>query len=597
MSRRSLLLTLLLVLTLVVPALAQVDPVAEEALARLTRLVQEGRPFGEGDRDWLSRLQARLGRSTMEIPDPEHPGRTRKVETALTVERLNATPGAAKSLRDALAAMLAASTPRPANGLDRLLCETYTPATFERLFDRARREGVFAVRVDPATGLVATSGGAEVAEMAERQWVTDTVRTGELERRFHPEGWRKAVHTLARFYTNPTEQAAFDRAIADPRTYREGGAVEGVAHIFYPRTLERDPAWFNNKRLESHGLAMRAFVDALRAGELEPRVLQALANLAGYFRAIDYPSAPSAGNWEETPFPGGLTWDTEAIRSAYAALRDLLRERPDVRDRLVAKASWLADGAELDRLIAAGQERVRRTYLAESPGHREMDASLVFLATSTVTLDDDPARDVEKFLTMLETVESALVRERGMIRYAPFTFTLQDGTQVKSPDSYLTLNYNVAIDPTGKLNLEWKKVLDAFGSQDASEPEVFAARARLSTPQTEAEWFMVSDLARGFVRQATKLREAGVSRPDLAERAWAGATRNLNRAYGRLTGPRDTKANGLPAPAWAVPEAWQYVSTMDGRRATLPGVNTPLTWAQVSLHEASVAFLEELRRR
>lgn len=598
MSPRSLLLTLLLALSLFAPALAQPDPVAAEALARLSRIVQEGRPFGESDRDWLARLQSHLGRATMEIPDPERPGDTRQVETALTVERLNATPGAAKALQDALAAMLAASTPRPETRLDALLCETYTPQTFERLFERAVREGVFAVRVDRATGLVATSGGAEIAEMAERQWVTDTVRTGELERRVDPAGWRRAVDTLARFYTNPTEQAAFDRAIADPRTYREGGAAEGVAHIFYPRTLERDPAWFNNKRLESHGLAMRAFVDAARAGDVDPRVLQALANLAGYFRAIDYPSAPSAGNWEETPFPGGLTWDTEAIRSAYAALRDLLRERPEVRKRLVAlpQASWLAD-AELDRLIAAGQERVRRTFLAESPGHREMDASLVFLSTSTVTLDDDPARDVEKFLTMLETVEKALVRERGMIRYAPFTLTLQDGTKVESPDSYLTLNYNVALDPTGRLNLEWKRILDAFGSQDASEPEVFAARARLSTPQTEAEWFMVSDLARGFVRQATKLREDGVARPDLVERAWAGATRNINRAYGRLTGPRDTKANGLPAPAWAVPEAWQYVSTVEGGKAALPGVNTPLTWAQVSLHEASVAFLEELRRR
>lgn len=611
MSRR-LVVLLALVLLLGAPGWAQSgSEVAQDSLARLTRVVEEGRPFGPQDREWLARLQARLGRESMEIPDPQHPERTLRVETALTVERLNATPGAAKALRDALTAMLAASRERRSvdlggvtldvhsGDLSSLLCADYTPMEFQVLFARARQAGVFDVRVDPATGLVATSGGAEIAEMAERQWVTDTVRTGELERRVDPAGWRRAVDTLSRYYTNPTEQAAFDRAIADPRTYRDGGPEEGVAHIFYPKTLQRDPSWFNNKRLESHGLALRAFVETAREGEVDDRTLRALANLAAYFRAIDYPTAPSAGNWEETPFPGGLTWDTEAIRSALADLRALLKARPEVRARLLAvrHGAWLADGPALDRLIAAGQERVRRTYLAESPGHREMDASLVFLATSTVTLDDDPARDVERFLEMLETVEKALVRRNGMIRYAPFTLTLKDGRQVKSPDSYLTLNYNVATDPTGRLNLEWKRVLDAFGSQDASDPEVFAARARLSTPDTEAEWFMVSDLSRGYARQAMKLLDARVSRPDLMERAWAGATRNLNRAYARITGvPGGVKANGLPAPSWSVPEAWQSVSTLDGGRAPLPGVNTPLTWAQVSLYEASDAYMTGLLR-
>ncbi len=286
---------------------------------------------------------------------------------------------------------------------------------------------------------------------------------------------------------------------------------------------------------------------------------------------------------------------------AYDGRPDVLR----VRRRLLAMphGSLLGRTAELDRWIAAWTRRVRRTFLAESPGHREMDSSLVFLASSSGTLADDPLLDVALNLELLDTLERALVREEGMIRYAPFTLTLKEGTEVRSPDSYLTMNYHIAADRDGRLNLEWKRVLDEFGSKDASDPQVFAARASLSTPDREAEWFMVSDLARGYVRQAMKVLDAA---PDgqltadqraLLERAWAGATRNINRSYARVTGnPGGIKSNGAQAPPCAVPEAWQHVTCIPEGVATVPGANTPLAWAQVSLWGASREFLAGLVR-
>jgi len=646
LSRRVLAVVLAWVLT-VLPV--QADPggapdplhVARQARTRLARMIEEGRPFGPQDQAWLARLQQSVGRATMTIPDPQKPGTLKTVDTRLTFERLNAFPGAARALHEALSTMLYAAENPPRltplgeirlpvhnAGLARLLRARYEADSFQALFEEAGQQGVFGLRFDDRTGLASTSGvsSAENPEMSDRQWVTDTVRTGEMERQLDPRGWRRALETLARFYTNPTEQAAFDRAIADPTTYREGGPEEGVAHIFYPGTLQRDPSWFNNQRLESHGLALKAFCEALTAGLVHGRawgfadsqaandgVLRAVANLAAYFVALDYPSAPSAGNWEETPFPGGLTWDTEAIRSGLAALRDLMANpayegHPEVvrvRQRLLAvpHGALLGRTAELDRWIAAGSRRVRRTFLAESPGHREMDSSLVFLAASEGTLADEPLLDVALNLELLGTLERALVRQNGMIRYAPFTLTLKDGTEVLSPDSYLTLNYHLATDREGRLNLEWKRVLDEFGSKDASDPEVFAARASLSTPDREAEWFMVSDLARGYVRQAMKvLDQARDGRPtadqrDLLERAWAGATRNINRSYARITArPGGLKSNGAPAPACAVPEAWQHVTCIPQGTAMVPGANTPLAWAQVSLWGASREFLAGLGR-
>ncbi len=308
--------------------------VAREASQRLARLVEEGRPFGPQDAAWLVRLQEAVGRASITIPDPQRPGAFKTVDTSLTVERLNAFPGSARALRDALVTMLHATENRvPLRQLGEIRVRVHNPAlgellraryevnSFQGLFEQAWQDGTFGLRVDERTGLASTSGvsSSENPEMSERQWVTDTVRTGEMERQLDPQGWRRALLTLAGFYTNPTEQAAFDRAIANPATYREGGPEEGVAHIFYPNTLQRDPSWFNNKRLESHGLALKALAEALTAGlvrgepwgfpdsqAVDDRILRSVANLAAYFVAVDYPSAPPPlGTGRRLPSPAG----------------------------------------------------------------------------------------------------------------------------------------------------------------------------------------------------------------------------------------------------------------------------------------------------
>ncbi len=543
----------------------------------------------------LNQLQNVLGRESFQL------------DKAYDCRLRNLTRPQLLSLTHALRAMLAASrqqvTTLSLDGLPlqvrnpevaALLRPQYTPEQFEQLLQLCHKHRVFQVKVHPTTGLIATSGGEENPDMASRQWVTDSLRCGILQ---PPADRLKVLITLARFYTGAQEQAAFRKAIDHPKSYREGGPVEGVAHIFFPATLQRDPSWFNNKRLESHGLALQALCQAVLEHPewpAPPEVWTSIELLGQYFLAIDYPTAPSAGNWEETPFPGGLTWDTQAIRGGLQALLQLVQQRPI--------AGLTPDS--LTQAIKAGQQRLRRTYLAESPGHREMDSSLVFLSQTDLRLADDPLQDVQRHLEMLEKVEQALVRPQGMIRYAPFQLALENGQPVSSPDSYLTLNYNVAIDRDGRLNLSWKRILDDFGSKDASEPQVFAARARLSTPHTEAEWFMVSDLAHGYAYQAEKLlKRTGPEARRLQHIALQGATRNLNRAFARITPPGQVwKANGEVGPGWAVPEAYQYVSTLweddkGGRtNASLAGVNTPLSWASASLLAASQAYLRLLRQ-
>ncbi len=624
---------------------AQLLKIARSSCAHLEKAEKAGK-FTEADEKWLVPLRRALGRDTIELSDPDEPGGTKVYNCKLTVEELNNHENSARSLRLALQAMIEATLFSPHQAQDKLgdyninnpeiaklIKPSYNSKSFAKLFDKASEKGCFELNIDPNTGLVATSGGAEVKEMSERQWVTDTVRTGLLEKEVAPDKWVKVLNLLARFYTNETEQASFRQCISDPQTYREGGPEVGVAHIFYPATLERDPSWFNNKRLESHALALDALAQGIidgaegKAYGIDPqnvndRVLDAIASLTAYLIAIDYASAPSAGNWEETPFPGGLTWDTAAACKALHTVRSLLylKNYDDIEGMKSVRAELLEHeykdyltGEKLTEAISSGFKRIQKTYLAESPGHREIDSSLVFLSYSDLSLsaDGDSLADVKKRLQILEELEENLVRADGMIRYAPFSLHLSDGSEVRSPDSYLTLNYNIACDPDGKLNLQWKSILDEFGSKDASDPKVFAARAALSRPNMEAEWFMISDAAYGYAYAAKKILEHADSdcscrgayprtlspaENKLFRRALSGAVRNINRAYARITPEGLCKANGLPSPEWAIPEAWQNVSTLDGDTALLPGVNTPLTWAKVSLWGASREFAEMLEK-
>lgn len=624
---------------------AQILSIVKSSCTHLKR-VEEAGEFTETDEKWLVPLRRVLGRDTIVLPDPDNLGGTKEIDCKLTVEALNKHEHSARSLRLTLQAMLDAAKFSPRQAQDKigsyninnpeiakLIKPSYNSKSFARLFDRASEKGCFELNIDPNTGLVATSGGAEVKEMSERQWVTDTVRTGVLEKEIAPDKWVKVLNLLARFYTNETEQAGFKQCISEPSAYREGGPEVGVAHIFYPATLERDPAWFNNKRLESHALALDALAQGIIDGaegkaygiapqDVNDKVLDAIASLTAYLIAIDYASAPSAGNWEETPFPGGLTWDTAAACRALHTVRALLylKNYDDIEGMKSVRAELLGHeykdyltGEKLTDAISSGFKRIQKTYLAESPGHREIDSSLVFLSCSELCLseDGDSLSDVKKRLQILEELEDNLVRSNGMIRYAPFNLQLSNGSAVRSPDSYLTLNYNIACDPDGKLNLQWKSILDEFGSKDASEPKVFAARAALSRPDMEAEWFMISDAAYGYAYAAKKIlehadlscccrganpRTLSPSESRLFSQALSGATRNINRAYARITPEGLCKANGLPSPEWAVPEAWQNVSTIYGDTALLPGVNTPLTWAKVSLWGASREFAEMLEK-
>ena len=610
--------------------------IAQNALNKLKEKQAKGLELTEEDEIWLKPLKKALGTENFTVNNPDNPKEIITVNSELNVDKINQADGV-NALINALTTMIAATKYKPEiiklNGIKynvhnkniaKLLKSEYDEESFGKLMKYLNGKRVFDFTDNPKYGLVTDKergivkicGASENWEMSDRAWITDIMRVGDIQKYKSPKTWTKALNTIGEYYR--TQNDNFKMLIENPDLYRNGDAMQGIPHIFMPKTLEPDVNWFNNKRLESHGLALKEFckgiVDGLvkerkygykSAEEIPENVIESIVNLTKYFKAIDYSSAPSAGNWEEIPLKGGLTSDTEAIRSAYCAYKDLMfnkkyNNNPEIK-KVRARINDYnpVNEKETNLLIKKGEQRVRQTYLEEAPSVRPYDASLAFITTSDIKLADNVIDDVKKHIEILELLEKHLVRENGIIRYAPFKFVLKDGSMAKSPDSYLNLNYFTATDKNGKLNLDWKKVLDNFASKDCSDPEMFFARAKLSTPDKEAQWFMVSEMSTGYGKQIEKLlnnakkenRKINKQEMKLIAKLRKKQAEYLNRALSRISAENPNKvyqykANGLSMSPVTVSEAHQYVTDINGKPKMMQGTNAPLAWALASLYKA-----------
>ncbi len=510
-----------------------------------------------------------------------------------------------------------------------LMRPDYCSESFAALLDFCRSKDVFALKINQENGLVKTAEVEENWDMSGRQWVTDTVRCGDIERHIDEPAWRKAMLALCRFYNQSEEIAAMEKSIADPEYYRGGGLLDGVAHIFIPESLKRDGSWFNNKRLESHGLALQAICDTVRgdfaftANEMTenlPLIGTTIANLASYLKAINTNKsgnfdfgAPSAGPWEEIPFPEGLTWDTEAIRSAFASVLALVQDqRHSLLTEFMISAEngrwqWIGDQKILSDLIAAAQAKiVERLFSGPQPvenPQRPLDCSLAFISTSSIKFEEDPLSNCRLHFRLLAAVEENLVRDHGIIRYAPFDLAMPDGRREQVFDSYLADSYWLLPEIRARFSAGAhgsEPVFKDYGSSDCSTAEEYLARVRQARPDLEAEWCFVSVIADGYGRQVAdllKLKEQGAELAraaelnELIDHGMKKATLFINRSFARITGNGQVKANGMPCPAFAIPEAYEMVQSGQGQTGALAGVNTPLAWGQASLASAC-RFLE-----
>lgn len=495
---------------------------------------------------------------------------------------------------------------------------SYDLNSFERLFRLLDDNGVFHFDVDAESGLKRTSGASENPDMFDRFWGTDTVVTDPSPR---------ALLTLARSYNQLEERLAMEEAVSNPNWYRLGGLQNGVAHVFMCATGKRDPNWFNNKRLETHGRSLGAFC-GLVSDEVSSRNLtesditllsEVIGGLAAYLLAINTDPAtgavsfaPTAGPWEEIPFESGLTGDMEHIRAGLEQLLKLIESDTALGAASVVRvmlkrhrfANFITVNA-IKRFICEAQKQITERLIGgEHPMEhpcRPADAGLLFIATSTFEFDADVFEDAKHHFRVLDYLCHRLLREHGMIRYAPYTITTADGRKVRAWDPYLAANHWLPPVMRSYLNTGMiKSDCQSDGSGDCSDLEAYLSRLSMTRPYTEAQWCWTSVAAEGYILKTLAMIEStdGDLTPEQSAQVSQGiraSTYLINRSLARITGSGAVKANGHDCQSFGVPEAYEGVTCPDnGLVDYVPGVNSPLAWGQASLLSACRSFMRLL---
>lgn len=476
------------------------------------------------------------------------------------------------------------------------LKETYTPEEFNELYTFAEKKGVFDYVMNGKTGLVKTSfiSTKENPLMADLIWITDTCHNMDLVKNKEPEKCTEVFNNVTQFYEH--QQGNFDNTISNPQSYWHNGLIwageqhGGIGHCFITKTKEAHP-WYPKTRLESVGNYLQTAADLITTGlnggsygykttdEIPDSVCTAVSNCTAYLKAIEYPTARSCGAWEEQTFLNSLTSDTsicnEGLRKIMGIMYDET-QNPEIlklRERILntKHGNVFNDKEGLQQLLSKGEKRIIDTPDYETtcydnvppikPGEekcveRKYDAAMSFMPQTETLVKNDIIKDSEKKLELLDELSWAIVRENGAIRYPG--------------DEYLKLDYH--------------KDKHKF-SQDF-----------------EAEWFLVTEISKGYGSVAKELldaKERGEKTSEeinpLLNKAMTKETEYINRGFARITAPNSIKSNGFPCPEYKVPEAYEAITGADGKIRYVPGAH-PLAWAESSLYSASKLFAENLAR-
>lgn len=539
-----------------------------------------------------------------------------------------------------------------------LIKNEYSHSDFKKLVNTLDEHNTFAIKVHPELGIVKTAGttAEENFEMGARYWITDSCHNIRLMKDKTPNDVKIAIGTIARFYNenNDKIQSFIDDSKPAIDAVRgsqpENAKLLGIPHIFIPHqedgqsqiVLEPDKD-FNRWRQESHGNALKTIVTGIKEGLIEDKkyglgkkdinkdVVDTVANLTKYFCSIDVANIPSSGNWEEKPFERGLTYDTAVITGALKETKDLMfnpkydknKDIKAVRERIKASANGniFNNSVQIDKAIQATSKRIKETYSEEAPSWsdspatdtRKFDASQAF-TVRIADLDPDPYKGAFKAIEVLEGLEKNLEGEFGISRYNDTKVNLPDGSSKASGDSYLGPNYEIAADKKGGINLGFFEVKSVFGATDASSAEAFLARNAICGGEKDeiAQWFFQPVVSSAYNKVRKDLVEHLKKHPEksdqikpLIKKCFEKQTEHLNKAFAVITGEDSYKANGVKCRSWGIPEAYMKVSTFEPQKTNslfdkskkskfVPGLNTPLAWAQTELWTACKDYKEAI---
>lgn len=495
-----------------------------------------------------------------------------------------------------------------------------------------RKIGVFKLKIDRESGLVktATVSKKENSQMGKAFWTKDSIINLELQKKYNPKTCVRNIKTWSRFYKENNGRIfhMINNSEKILNQIRHGKSItvqmEGIPHIGILSKLRKKgfilvpDSQFNRFRQEAHGHELNAFVISIIDGakgkkygikpsEIDKNIIEDISNLTKYFQAINFPKAPSNGNWEEMPFRHSSTHDTAVITNAIKSVRKLMHDEELGKNKSIQKirtqltktkyGELLKDKKSLDKMIKAGEENVMKFYDIEAPNlsgrredppERKVDASQIF-TVCMAKFHDDPIINAKRKFEVLKTVSKELEGDFGIRRY--------------NTDSYLGANYEIGADSQG-INLNIGRAREAFLSEDCSSPKQMEKRDKIcGCPQEQmAQWFFFPVMSRAYGTIATELIETKNTLPKrmhkkvnkMIEDAHAKQVKYYNKTLGTVSSENAIKSNGFKNERCGIPEAHEFITTFEQNKKTgefikrpISGPNGSLTWAETETHLAS----------
>ncbi len=446
-----------------------------------------------------------------------------------------------------------------------------------------------AIELNPLGRVCASSRQTEGADPThyDAVWVRDSVwaywglRKGGKQT---PESER-VLRGLADYFGSDTQLSRQADIIREPALVVAADGAMQVVHIRFDGRSESfedvqvngaDQVW-NHKQHDAVALVAIAVAEALESGEWKPEDLSAGAwsfflRLPTYWDRLDFANCEDAGAWEEIERVNSSSIGlVTASLEKWQALSQLetwgevfLRKASEFKLDVDSESLF---NERIGMLIETGYVRLGKQLPHESPEYpiqsakcRSSDAALlnlIYPCSLKKMSDLERARLLDKV--------GDLIRPVGVLRY--------------HGDAYQSAGYwNTSQDLTHDTRTD-----------DHSTESSFGARANRFVPDTEAQWFFDS-----WFSQCFGILYARVGDEEFFLRQVA----HFNRALCQLTGPNETGADGMPVPAFALPESYNTVLTDQGRQL-LPSPITPLNWSKACL-KLSIEALRasiELRNR
>jgi hypothetical protein len=512
--------------------------------------------------------------------------------------------------------------------------------------------GTFDFGMHPQSGLLETSDTLQ-AHM-HRQWITDSCMGGWWQRSVQPTMWQRNMATQAGVMQHPSVKQAVQAAQQNPDWYRKGPVENGIFHLYFPDSLvwdaqgtlipehvRTDATWHNCKRLESQAQLLYYLATTSLASPLltttashpwgfeiafwdspsASHVIDTMIDLTRYLVAVTTDPAtgkpnfvtPSAGAWEEYPFPQGMTSDAAWIVLALETVANLTQVA-GAYGPLVRLPQALA-GIAFDAWIAAGRDYIHQRITVplqsgqapvQTPD-RPDDMCLLLLAGSPYVFDlNDPIADVKIRLGLVRHSKQALQGPYGIRRFNHYHI---EGLDLH--DNYL----NYAAQFPRAFYAHWLGITltpdEAYpiAGEDASAPATLIDRQLTSRWVYSAQWGLGQSAALQAMARARQTLlaldpQAGAMQPSqnptesppapleqcLFKQVTTELLDSLNRCLAAIPGPLHDqsplilRADGSPCPPYAAMEAWQVVPDEKGQAVWLPGANT-LPWHAAQLYD------------